>query len=294
MIDIPIQILLALGTAFAFATSSVLTRFGVERSAPIAALFVTVTVNAIVLWTVSIMLYDVTINLWAWRYFLLAGVFAPVIGRLCNYIGLKRVGVNLTLPISNSNPLVSIMLAMLLLNETLSPRGQVGALAVITGGILLASANRNDNGAVAIRYSDLLFPVAGAVIYGSVQLLRKAGMGLVPSPAVGAAVNLTASWFVIAAFLTVVPSQRDRLSIPREDLQYFVLAGIASSFGLICLYAALLSGTVVIVTPLLNTTPLFALALTYIFLRDREPFTLQVIAGTTLIVTGVGLLVMSS
>ncbi|MFC4247951.1 EamA family transporter [Natribaculum luteum] len=290
MIEIPFQILLALGTAFAFATSSVLVRFGVERSEPIAALFVTVTVNVVVLWAVSLVLYDVTIDIWAWRYFILAGMFAPVLGRLCNYVGLRRVGVNLTVPISNSNPLVSVVLAVLLFGETLSPRGQAGAFAAIAGGILLTSANRDEADGIGVRYRDLLFPVTGALIYGSVQLLRKAGMDLVPAPAVGAAVNLTTSWIVVIVFLVAVPSQRDRLLIPRDDLRYFALAGFASSVGLICLYAALLSGTVVVVTPILNASPLFALVLTYAFLRDREPFSTQVLAGTTLVVAGVGLL----
>ncbi|RQH02448.1 DMT family transporter [Natrarchaeobius oligotrophus] len=291
--ELPVQILLALGTAAAFATSSVLVRFGVERSTPMAAMFATVSVNVVVLWTISLALYDVTIDLWAWRYFILAGVFAPVLGRLCNYVGLERVGVNLTLPISNSNPLISVVLAMVLLGESLTRQGGVGALAAIFGGILLATAGRDD-GVADVRYRDLLFPVAGAVIYGSVQLLRNVGMELVPEPAVGAAVNLTTSWLVAAAFFAVAPNHRSALSIPRSDLRYFVLAGVASSLGLISLYAAFRSGTVVVVTPILNATPLFALALTYAFLREREPFTPQVVAGTVLVVAGVALLATST
>lgn len=294
MTEYPIQILFALGTAFAFATSSVLVRYGVERSTPIAALFVTVTVNVVVLWSVSLVLYDVSLDLWAWRYFILAGVFAPVLGRLCNYVGLERVGVNLTLPISNSNPLVSVVLAMVLLGESLSVRGQIGALAVIGGGILLASANHGDSTVTGVRYRDLLFPIAGAIIYGSVQLLRDAGMGLVPAPSVGAAVNLTTSWFIVLGIFVVAPSQRQHLDIPWRDVRYFALAGVASSVGLLCLYAALLSGAVVVVTPILNATPLFALVLTYAFLRDREPFSPQIITGAALIVTGVGLLAVAS
>ncbi|RQG86695.1 DMT family transporter [Natrarchaeobius halalkaliphilus] len=292
--ELPVQVLLALGTAAAFATSSVLVRFGVERSTPMAAMFATISVNVVVLWAISLALYDVTVDLWAWRYFILAGLFAPVIGRLCNYIGLERVGVNLTLPISNSNPLVSVVLAILLLGETLTRQGGVGALAAIAGGILLATAGRGDGSAVDVRYRDLLFPIAGAVIYGSVQLLRNVGMELVPEPAVGAAVNLTTSWLVAAAFFAVASNHRAALSIPFADLRYFVLAGIASSLGLICLYAALRSGTVVIVTPILNTTPLFALVFTFVFLREREPFTPQVISGTVLVVVGVGLLATST
>jgi uncharacterized membrane protein len=115
-------------------------------------------------------------------------------------------------------------------------------------------------------------------------------MELVPAPPVGAAVNLTTSWIIAVIFVTLSSSRREVLSIPRDDLRYFILAGVASSLGLIFLYAALLSGTVVIVTPILNTTPLFALVLTFLFLREREPFTFQVVVGTALVVAGVGVL----
>ncbi|ELZ05054.1 hypothetical protein C482_02831 [Natrialba chahannaoensis JCM 10990] len=294
MIDLPLPILFALGTAFAFATSSVLVRFGVERSTPMAALAVTVTVNVVVLWTISLARYDVTVDLWAWRYFILAGIFAPVLGRLCNYVGLERVGVNLTLPISNSNPLVVVILAIVFLGESLSVRGQFGAVATIVGGILLASATRGEDREMAIRYRDLLFPVAGAVIYGTVQLFRKAGTDLVPAPAVGAAVNLTTSLIVVMLILAAVPSQRAQLAIPRNDLLYFSLSGIASSLGLVSLYAALHSGNVVMVTPILNATPLFALGLTYAFLREHEPFSVQVLTGTVSIVIGVVLLALTA
>jgi uncharacterized membrane protein len=294
LIDIPIQILLALGTTVAFAVSSVLVRFGVDRSDPLAALFITVTVNVIVLWTLAIAFYDVTVSLWAWRYFILAGVFAPVLGRLCNYIGLQRVGVNLTLPISNSNPMISVMLALVFLDESLTQRGAAGALAAIIGGILIASASRSDANPMDIRYRDLLFPVGGAVIYGSVQLLRNVGMDLIAEPAVGAAVNLTTSWLIVAVFLMVTNRGQEIVSIPRGDLGYFIAAGTASSLGLVCLYAALQSGTVVIVTPILNATPLFGFVLTYLFIREREPFTPQVLLGTVLIVVGVGLLAMAT
>ncbi|MFC6719781.1 DMT family transporter [Natrialbaceae archaeon GCM10025810] len=292
--EFPVQILLALATAGAFATSSVFIRFGVDRSKPIAAMFATVSVNVIVLWTISLVFYDVTIDLWAWRYFILAGVFAPVLGRLCNYIGIQQVGVNLTLPISNSNPLISIALAVFLLGETMTRASGVGAFTTIVGGILLATSGKNDDSVGTVRYRDLLFPIGGAVIYGSVQLLRDVGMELVSAPAIGAAVTLTTSWLIACAFFAVAVDHREALSIPWNDLWYFILAGIVSSAGLISLYAALGSGTVVIVTPILNATPLFGLVLTYSFLREREPFTPQLALGTILVVTGVGLLTISS
>jgi drug/metabolite transporter (DMT)-like permease len=56
------------------------------------------------------------------------------------------------------------------------------------------------------------------------------------------------------------------------------------------LYAALGIGDVVIVTPVLNTSPLFALGLTFLFAREGELFDWRVVAGTVAIVAGVAIL----
>ncbi|WP_135304772.1 DMT family transporter [Haloarcula amylovorans] len=286
-LDASLPILLALGTAATFATSATLVRFGVERSTPLVALVVTLTVNILVLWAGTLLYYDVSLDLWALRYFILAGVFAPALGRLCNYIGIQRVGVNLSVPISNSNPVVAVILAVLVLEESISSVGLVGILLVIGGGILLSTVRGGETR--QYKRTDILYPILGAAFYGGTQILRDLGLDLVPLPALGAAVNLTTSWLLVCGYL-LFTSSADQLSVRDPSLVYFVPAGIASSIGLVCLYSALQLGQVVIVTPILNTSPLFALAITYLVARDGELFTRRVIVGTCCIVGGVSLL----
>jgi uncharacterized membrane protein len=282
-----LPILLALGTALSFSVSALFVRIGVERARPVDALFVTLTVNIIVLWAIAFWNYDPAVTLWEWRYFIVAGVFAPGLGRLCSYIGIQRLGVNLSVPISNANPLVSVAIAIAILGESVSLIGSVGGLLAIAGGIFLSSVRSGGTKSFDTRY--LVFPVLAAVLYGVVQILRDVGLRHVPTPVVGAAVNMTTSWILIGIYL-VATGQYRSLWIGTRELRYFVPAGISSSIGLLCLYSALRTGDVVIVTPILNTGPLFALALTYVFLRDDELFGRRVTIGTACIIFGFPLL----
>jgi uncharacterized membrane protein len=282
-----LPVIFAFGTAVAFAVSAFLVRLGVEQSRPIVALFVTLCVNVVVLWTIVLWAHDVRADVWGWRYFILAGVFAPGLGRLCNYIGIQRVGVNLSVPISNANPVVSVVLAVSLLDERLSLLSSVGVGLVITGGVLLSSVRSGETTSYSRR--NLVFPALGALLYGAVQILRDVGLQLVPAPVVGAAVNMTTSLVLIIIYLSA--SERyQSLTIGSRELRYFVPAGIASSLGLASLYSALNVGNVVIVAPILNTGPLFTLCLTYLFVRDGEVFGKKVSVGTLTIVLGVSLL----
>lgn len=287
MLSHSLPILLALGTAISFSVSALLVRVGVKQSRPIVALFVTLTVNVVVLWAVALWKYDPGVSLWEWRYFVVAGVFAPGLGRLCNYVGIQRVGVNLSVPISNANPLVSVAVAVALLGEPISLPSSVGGLLTIAGGVLLSSVRPGE--AKSFDNRQLVFPAIAAVLYGVVHVLRDIGLRLVPAPAIGAAVNMTTSWFLVGTYLAVTGRHRS-LSIGTCEIAYFVPAGIASSVGLACLYSALQAGDVVVVTPVLNTGPLFALGLTYVFLRDSELFGQRVTVGTVCIILGVSLL----
>ncbi|WP_135536028.1 MULTISPECIES: DMT family transporter [Halostella] len=286
-----LPIFLALLTAFAFAVSTVLVRVGVKNSSPLVALVVTMAVNVVVLWILSAIQYEVIVDLWAWRWFILAGVFAPALGRLANYVGIQRVGVNLVSPISNMNPLVSVVLAIVLLGERLSFAGYSGVLLAVVGGVLLATVKGDSD--FQIRRIDLLYPVFGAVTYGTVQIFRKLGTGLVAAPTIGAAVNLTTSFVIVVVGLALTGRLRT-LTAPRQELVTFGAAGVVSSIGLASLYAAISLGKVTIVTPIFNASPLFVLLLTGLFVRSDEVFSKRVFVGTATVVAGVVLLATST
>ncbi len=284
-IDTLVPLSFAMGTAIAFSVSTLLVRLGVERSDPMAALLVTLSVNVVLLWTVSAALYGVVVDLSAWKYFIVAGLFAPGLGRLCNYTGIRRLGVTISYPISNTNPMIAVLVALLVLDESLSLTGFAGASAVVTGGVLVGSTSTSG----AVRAGDrwaIAFPVLAAVFFGGAQVLRDVGLNGTVEPTVGAAVNSTTSLVLLGSY-AVFTGRHRTLTVTWRDGWLFVVAGIVSSVGTALLYMALRAGSVVIVAPILNTSPLFALLISYRLLRNHELFSLRIVFGTLLVVIGV-------
>lgn len=289
MLPDSLPLFLALGTAMAFAVSLVFVRMGVRNSSPRAALVVTLTVNVAVLWSYSLLKYDFVVDLWAWRYFILAGTFAPVLARLCNYIGMERIGINLSVPISNANPMVSVVLAVLFLGETLPILGVPGVIAVVFGGSLLATVGQSSDTTFELRY--FIFPVLAMFLFGAAQVIRKIALTYVTYPVVGAAVSMTVSWAIALGYVGI---RDNKLQLDHHALRYFLPASVFSSLGVALLYTALDLGHVVFVTPMLNTSPLFTLGLSYLLVREEELFNWRVVSGTLSIVGGVALLVIVS
>lgn len=282
-------VVLAVVAAFFYAASTILVRAGIRESNSLVAMFVSLTVNLVCLWLVVFTFTDVRIDLWRWRYFILAGLFAPGVGRLLNYAGIDRVGVNIAAPIVYANPLFSVTAAILLLGERLSPVGLFGGLLVIVGGGLVGSERGGET--LSFKWYHLLLPVGAALLYGSSHVIRKVGIDLVGSPLIAAAVTISTSWLLAAAYVLGTGVEIDP---DRRELTFFSLAGLASSVAIPTLYLALQTGLVVVVTPLMNLSPLFILALSFLFFRGEEIFSARILVGTLTVVVGITLLTLYS
>jgi drug/metabolite transporter (DMT)-like permease len=110
-------------------------------------------------------------------------------------------------------------------------------------------------------------------------------MGAVP----GSAVNVTTALVAFTAFL-LASGQVPRLRYRGTSLAYFVAAGVAENGAVFLNVVALGMGTVSVVSPLYGTSPVFVLLLSFFFLSGVEKLTGRIVAGTLLIVAGVGLI----
>ena len=135
-----IAVTLALASALMFAFTFTLVRVGVKSASSETALWVTLSINVVFLWGWSIVGYGWQFgDWWQWRYFVLAGIFAPLLGRLFQFLGMARLGSNITTPLTLTHPVVSVVLAMAFLGETLTLLGLFGALLVIIGSVFVGS-----------------------------------------------------------------------------------------------------------------------------------------------------------
>ncbi|MGH7843998.1 MAG: DMT family transporter [Candidatus Binatia bacterium] len=282
------SIYFALQAGFFFACSHVLIRRGLVNSNAVTASLISLSATAVISGILALFMVPLesflTPALW---YFVLAGIFAPGLGRTLTYLGIERIGVSRSVPVVNSSPLFASVLAILVLGEDWPLQNFFGTCLVICGVIILS---RSQSEKKDWRLSDLLLPIAGALAFAVSSNLRKLGLQAENIPLMATTVTAgTAACF--ACMFVRFRGGRSVIRLTRASLRWLLAAGLCNSTATISVFYALSYGKVVIVEPLVAANPVLSILLTAIFLRDLESITMRVVAGALCTVVGTILIV---
>ena len=272
---------LALSSALFSAAATVLIRQGLRGYHPYTGVWINMVVGAVCLWLGVLFTGGVgRPTPTALGLFILAGLIGTVAGRVLRFFAIDAVGASITGAFMNVTPLVSSGLAILFLGERVTLPIVLGTLVIVAGATLLSTGGRS----LGVRPAQLWLPILSATCFGIVAILRKLGLaGMAPVP--GTAVNVTTAVVVFTGFL--LASGQGRAMVCRgPSLAYFIAAGLTENLGVFLVVLALSIGTVSVVAPLTNVTPLFVIAFTLLFLRGVETLNARVIGGAALIVVG--------
>ncbi len=279
----------ALGNAFLFALHNLFTKKALRYSNPATGVISSLLINIVFLWGVSLLFVPLkSLTSASILIFVGVGLFQPGLTRLLTYKGIDTLGVAVTDPIRATTPLFSAMLAIIFLDEKITPPIVAATLMIITGITLLSWRS----GAMKLAGSAvfLWYPIAASVLAGASQIVRKVGMAAVPHPFLAAAVTATSSFVISILTLGYVEKSKETWKMNRKCFGWFLAAGVTVSLAMVCIYYALDLGKVSVVIPLSSTGPFFSLILTALFLRDVERVTLRVVCSAALIVGGVVML----
>jgi len=276
---------LALAGAIVAAAAAVLIRQGLRGGNAYGGFWVNLAVGTICLW--AAVLVRGPLEPWhakgvAW--FVLAGLVGTVAGRLLRFISNDQVGASVTTTLNGLSPFVSSGLAILLLGEQVTLPIMAGTMVIVLGTVLLSTSGHQ----LGFRPRHLALPILSTTCFGVVAILRKLGLSEM-GPVPGFAINVTTALVAFSAFL-VVSGNRGALIATRRSLAYFVAAGVAENGAVFLTLLALDLGAVSVVAPLAGTAPIFALLLSFFFLRGIETLTGRVVLGTLLTVLGVYLI----
>jgi uncharacterized membrane protein len=279
----------AFQAALCFSVAHILIRRGLVESNAMTGAFISLSMSAAVLW-LALPFFVPLSALWdpAALIFVAAGIFAPGIGRTLSYVGIEKIGVARSVPIANSSPIFASIFAVIFLGETWVLQNVTGTLMVI-GGVILLSLAKPPEG--EWRKLDIIYPLIGAVAFGASTILRKAGLGFINTPLLGAAVTaLTAALFSFT--LLQIRGGKAAFKLTRRSAAWLFSAGAFNTTAMLSVFFALSHGKVVIVEPLVSSNPVTTLLLTAIFLRDVESLTARVTMGAALTVVGTILVVL--
>lgn len=215
----------------------------------------------------------------AWP-FLFAGVLAPGIAQILFTFAVRDAGASRTSVTVGTAPLFAVAAALLFLDEPLVAGLVLGAAAIVTGGILLASdrARPEHFRRVGLLYA-LLCTVAFALRDPLVRWLGTEATDV--EPLLAAAVTMLSGTLVALGFVAL-RRRRVRLHAARA----FLPAGVCYGLSYVFLFEAFYRGRVSIVSPIVATESLWGVTLSWLVLRKSELVGPRLVLGALLVVLG--------
>lgn len=215
--------------------------------------------------------------------FMVSGTFSPLATQILLYSSATRLGISRASPLRNTTPLFASLLAIAVLGERWTLSIASGTFFIVLGAILIGM--RESGKVHGFRRVYLLLPLGAAMLGGIGSPMRKFALSLIPSVPVATTAVMTGAMMGLLVYLAISGTYKE-VVIDRSALLWFGLGGLFSSVGIGGNVAALKMGSVVVVSPLIATVPLWIVMLTAVFLRAYEQVTVKVALGATSICLG--------
>jgi len=274
---------LALISAVLFGAMSVGLRLGLNRRPDVALATLATVVGAFVVGVVVAIAEAPSRGIHAgaaWP-FLLAGILQPGVGQLLVTLAIREVGASRASVVFGVAPLVSVTIALLVLNEPLRWALVVGAVLIVAGGVELA---RERGRPEHLRAIGLLYAFAVTILFSARDnLVRWLSTDTSVPPGVAAAATLVGGLVVVA--LVLGPRVRRWAGAGP-----FLAVGVLFGLSYVSLFEAYYRGRVTVVSPLIATESLFGVLLTALLLRRTEVVGRRLAIGAVLVVVGGGLI----
>lgn len=273
-------------SAFFAGITSILAKCGIKKTDSNVAAAIRTVVVLIFSW---IMVFIVgsqdtisQIGLKALVFLILSGL-ATGASWLCYFHALQKGDINKVVPIDKSSTILTIILALIFLGEGITPLKGAAVVMIGAGTFLMIKKKKAVPEPEKKKGSWLIYAVLSAFFAAVTSILGKIGIDGVESnlgTAIRTCVVLIMAWIVVFAS----GKRSEVLSVPKKELTYICLSGLATGASWLCYYKALKDGLASVVVPIDKLSILITVAFSYAVFGeklDKKSF-----AGLVLIVFG--------
>ena len=185
---------------------------------------------------------------------------------LCYFRALQLGDVNKVVPIDKSSTVLTILLAAIFLQEGVSlPKG-IGIVLIAAGTFLMIEKKESSGGTKSAAW--LWYALGSAVFASLTAILDKVGISGVESnlgTAIRTGVVLVMSWVMVF----VTGKQEELKAIPRNELGFICLSGLATGGSWLCYYKALQDGPASVVVPIDKLSILVTVLFSYLVFHEK-------------------------
>ena len=206
---------------------------------------------------------------------------------LCYFHALKKGDINKVVPIDKSSTVLTILLALIFLQEGISGVKILSVLLIGGGTLLMIDKMDKETNVQKQSGGWMIYAVLSAVFASLTAILGKIGIGGIDSnlgTAIRTTVVLVMAWLMV--FLT--GKQGEVRRIEKKELIFICLSGLATGASWLCYYRALQDGLASVVVPIDKLSMLVTIAFSWIVFHEK--LTKKSTAGVILITVGTVLL----
>ena len=304
--------LLGIGSAIFFAANTIITRRGVLRVSSnyiaIGSIF-TGTFFFLLLVALTGDLYSLNPIPWkAFLFWILSGIIHFALGRTWAYRSIQFIGSNRSNVVTSLNPVVTIVLALLILHEEVNGLMALGILFSLAGPLVILLKEKTLIGTNSLSgaiqgkdvdrltlYKGFFYGAGAAVFWGSsaifIKLAMKEGGG---SPIAGSFLAYLAASIVVAPSVIINPESRREFFYEKAGSMMLAIAcGLTSGLAQLLRYLELGYTSAILVSLLNRTVLVWVLIFSFMFIRQYESFSRWVLIGNGLLVMGTLLVLIS-
>ena len=213
--------------------------------------------------------------------FVLAGLIHPYLSMYSSFEALRRAGTTVASTLAATSPFFSTLGALIFLDEELSLIVALATVGIVAGIVVLTF----DGGRVArMMRVALIFATAAAVIRAGSHVIGKWGLEMLPNPFMATFISFSMGIVGMTVFFRVRHGHFPE-SVSKEGIKCFIYSGLFVAFAIISMYAALMLGRVVVISPIIASYPAFTL-LAVLLLRT-ERITRRIVIGVVMVTIGV-------
>jgi len=280
-------ILFAFGSAIFAGLTAILAKCGIRKTDSDAATAIRTIVVLIFSWIMVLITGSIgtigSLSTKTWIFLVLSGI-ATGASWLCYFKALQMGDVNKVVPIDKSSTILTIVLAFIFLGE---PITLVKGIAVVLIGVgtfmMIQKKETADEPEKPKGRSWLVYALLSTVFASLTAILGKVGIEGVESnlgTAIRTCVVLVMAWVVVF----VKGKQHTIREIPKNELGFICLSGLATGGSWLCYYKALHDGMASVVVPIDKLSILVSIAFSFIVFKER--LTKKAAVGLCLIVAG--------
>lgn len=214
--------------------------------------------------------------------FLILSGLATGASWLCYFKALQIGDINKVVPIDKSSTVLTILLAFIFLHEEISLTKAIAVVLIAIGTFMMIE--KKDAKPQESKGKGWLFYAVGSAVFASLTaILGKVGISGVESnlgTAIRTVVVLIMAWVMVFA----TGKQGEIHKVPKNELGFICLSGLATGASWLCYYKALHDGLASVVVPIDKLSILVTIAFSYIVFHEH--LSKKAAGGLILIVAG--------